>query len=283
MDIAAARTFLEVVRTGSFVNAAAALNLTQTAISARIRVLEEQLGHPVFVRSKTGATLTRAGEQFLRFATVLVQTWENARRAVALPPGSETVVSLGVELSLWNPLLRHWLAWMRQISPDIALRVRIAAADALVEQVQDGALDAAVVYGPPQRPGVAAELLVEERLVLVRTGPNIVPLDPATHVAVDWGEAFEASRRAAFPDQAEPLVAISYGPLALDYLMANGGSAWFRKGFIGPSLSDGSLEIVPDSPEFPYPAHLAYSPRLDPAVLARLRESLRAGVEATLR
>lgn len=43
MDINVARTFLEVVKTGSFVNAAANLNLTQTAVSARIRVLEEQL------------------------------------------------------------------------------------------------------------------------------------------------------------------------------------------------------------------------------------------------
>ena len=100
MDIAAAKTFLEVVRTGSFVNAATALNLTQTAVSARSRVLEEQLGDAVFIRAKTGTTLTRAGEQFRRHATMLVQTWENARRAVALPPGSPMAVTVGVELSL---------------------------------------------------------------------------------------------------------------------------------------------------------------------------------------
>ncbi len=43
MDVAVARTFLEIVRTGSFVGAAANLNLTQTAVSARIRGLETQL------------------------------------------------------------------------------------------------------------------------------------------------------------------------------------------------------------------------------------------------
>src|SRR5262249_12626507 len=58
MDISVARTFLEVVKTGSFVNAAASLNLTQTAVSARIRVLEEQLQRPVFIRNKAGARLT---------------------------------------------------------------------------------------------------------------------------------------------------------------------------------------------------------------------------------
>lgn len=73
MDISIARTFLEVVKTGSFVNAAANLNISQTAVSARIRVLEEQLDRPMFVRNKAGARLTPAGEQFFRFATSLVQ------------------------------------------------------------------------------------------------------------------------------------------------------------------------------------------------------------------
>src|SRR3546814_8881798 len=114
MDISVARTFLEVVKTGSFVSAAANLNLTQTAVSARIRVLEDQLDRPVFTRNKAGAKLTPAGEQFLRFATTLVQVWDRARRAVALPPGRETVVTVGAELSLWSPLLRHWLLWMRR-------------------------------------------------------------------------------------------------------------------------------------------------------------------------
>src|SRR3546814_13986755 len=86
MDISVARTFLEVVKTGSFVNAAVNLNLTQTAVRARIRVLEDQIDRPVFIRNKAGARLTPAGEQFFRFATTLVQGWGREPREVALPP-----------------------------------------------------------------------------------------------------------------------------------------------------------------------------------------------------
>ena len=57
MDITVARTFLEIVKTGSFVRAAANLNITQTAVSARVRVLEEQLDRQLFVRNKAGARL----------------------------------------------------------------------------------------------------------------------------------------------------------------------------------------------------------------------------------
>src|SRR3546814_19419790 len=100
MDISVARTFLEVVKTGSFVSAAANLNLTQTAVSARIRVLDDQLDRPVFTRNKAGANLTPAGEQFLRFATPLVPVWVRARRAVAFPPGPVTFVTSGPPLTL---------------------------------------------------------------------------------------------------------------------------------------------------------------------------------------
>ncbi|WP_225007320.1 MULTISPECIES: LysR family transcriptional regulator [Novosphingobium] len=282
MDIATARTFMEIVRTGSFVNAAAALNLTQTAVSARIRVLEEQLGHQLFVRSKSGASLTLAGERFQRFASDMVFAWDNARRSLASPAGSTTVIALGFEASLWNPLAAHWLHGMRQTHPDFALRVRIGPATTLVEQVAEGTLDAAVVYGAPQQPGLAAELLMEERLVLVRTGPEIAPLDPASHVAIDWGADFDARFRAAFPDFGEPMVAISYGPLALDHLLAHGGSAWFRRGFLRPWLIRGALQLVPDMPEFPYPAHLVHGARLPDGVMVCLREGLRAAAGATL-
>ena len=87
MDTELARTFLEIVSTGSFVRASDRLNVGQTTVSARIRILEQQLGRPLFVRNKGGATLTPEGERFLRYAPAFVQLWQRARHQVALPPG----------------------------------------------------------------------------------------------------------------------------------------------------------------------------------------------------
>jgi DNA-binding transcriptional LysR family regulator len=276
MDISVARTFLEVVKTGSFVNAAANLNLTQTAVSARIRVLEDQLDRPVFVRNKAGARLTPAGQQFFRFATTLVQVWERARRSVALPTGRETVVTIGVELSLWSPLLRHWLLWMHRECPEIAVSTHIDAAERLMAQVQDGSLDIAVIYAAPRRPGVIAELLFEEKLVLVRTTPADRTLGPESHVHIDWGEEFDASYEAAFPDSPQAVVTISYGPLALDYILATGGSGYFRMGVVRSYLEEGRLALVPNSPEFSYSAYAVHSTKADEGVMARIRSGLRA-------
>jgi DNA-binding transcriptional LysR family regulator len=273
MDISVARTFLEVVKTGSFVNAAANLNLTQTAVSARIRSLETQLDRPMFIRNKAGARLTPAGEQFFRFATSLVQVWERARKAVALPPGRDTVVTIGAEPSLWSPLLGHWLLWMRRECPGIAVSARIASSERLMGQVQDGSLAVAVLDAAPQRPGVIAELLFEEKLVLVRTTDR--ELGPEDYVHVDWGEEFTASQHAAFPEMPNTVVSISYGPLALVYIIKVGGCGYFRMSVARPYLEIGLLALVPDSPVLAYPAYAVHSTKADEGLITRIRTGLR--------
>src|SRR6188472_3993797 len=105
MDIELARTFLAIVSAGSFVRAAERLHVSQTTVSARVRSLEQQLRRPLFIRNKTGASLTPAGEQFLRRAPTLVQLWERTRHEVAVPAGRRAVLAVGAELSLWEPLL----------------------------------------------------------------------------------------------------------------------------------------------------------------------------------
>ena len=280
MDITTARTFLEIVKTGSFVGAARNLNVTQTAVSARIRTLEQQLDRTVFVRNKAGAKLTPAGDQFLRFATSLVQIWDRARRSVAIAPGRETVVTIGAELSQWNPLMRDWLVWMRREYPELAISAHIDSADRLMGQVQEGALDIAILYAAPARPGIISELLFEERLVLVRTGPADEPLNPQDHVDVDWGEDFAASYHAAFPDVPPGTVSISYGPLALDFVLARGGSGYFRMAAVRPYLESGRMTLVPDSPEFSYSAYAVHSASADESVMGRVRRGLRAAAKS---
>src|ERR1041385_5619604 len=106
MDIELARTFLEIVSTGSFIKAAGRLHVAQTTVSARVRLLEQLLGRPLFVRNKAGATLTPAGEQFLRFAPAFVQLWQGTRHQVAVPPGHRAVLTVGSEVSIWELMTR---------------------------------------------------------------------------------------------------------------------------------------------------------------------------------
>ena len=135
MDINLARTFLAIVETGSFLRAAERLHVTQTAVSARVKALEELLGRKLFVRNKSGATLTPAGVRFRRSASTLVQVWERARQQVGMPPGRRAVLTVGCEISLWDPLLLNWLLFMRTSAPHFALRTEVGFPDDLLNRV----------------------------------------------------------------------------------------------------------------------------------------------------
>src|SRR5690606_25025232 len=144
LDILLAKTFLEIAATKSFVAAAGRLNVTQTAVGARVRALEAHLGQQLFIRNKSGARLTPAGERFVAHAETLIQVWDQARRQVGLPVERVDAVSVGAEPGLWAPLLADWLGWMRQRAPAVQLRADVDTAPRLLEAVQNGGLDLAV-------------------------------------------------------------------------------------------------------------------------------------------
>ena len=282
MDLNLARTFLEIVATRSFVRAAERLHVTQTAVSARVRALEEELGRPLFVRNKAGASLTPAGERFLRYAQTLVQVWERARHQVSVPTGRRALVTVGCEVSLWDPLLLHWLLWMREAAPQLALRTEVGFSGALLDQVAEGTLDIAVVYAPQHRPGLQVELLIAERLVFVTTARGGQAPKPADYVYVDWGREFAAQHALAHPALANAPVFAGLGPLGREYILQAGGSGYFRESVVRSHLASGRLRLVKGAPVFMYPAYAVHAEDADPKVVAPALAALRHVAQAAI-
>ncbi|MGE3163265.1 MAG: LysR family transcriptional regulator, partial [Burkholderiales bacterium] len=239
MEIALARTFLEIVGSGSFIRAAERLHVTQTAVSVRVRTLESMLGRKLFERSKSGASLTAAGEEFLRFAPSLVHLWERARHQVAVPAGRRAVIAVGGELSLWDPLLIEWMVWMRRSAPQLAVRARVVLPEPLMDQVGSGVVDIGVLYAPQQRPGLKVELLLKEKLVLVTTARGGKAVRGADYIYVDWGPDFAAQHNLSYPELSSPGTYVDLGPLGLQYILRAGGSGYFRRKSVAPYLRAG--------------------------------------------
>lgn len=259
MDIDRARTFLEIVHSGSFLKAADRLHVTQTTVSARIRTLEEEIGRQLFIRNRNGARLTPAGKEFERFAQSFVQIWERARHQLAIPAGRTSVIAVGGELSLWNPLLLDWLVWMKRAEPEIAIHAHVGVPDQLQEQLRTGVLDIALLYAPKLLPGFRVTLLVEEQLVLVRSKAPAEEAESPEYVHVDWGPMFAAQHGVNAASSGRPGLMVGLGPLGLNYILRAGGMGYFRKGAVLPHIDAGELERVAHAPEFTYPAYAVYA------------------------
>lgn len=257
MDTEVARTFLLINETGSFKEAAERLNVTQSTVSARIKLLEETLGRPVFNRSKAGVHTTQAGVQFLRNAEVMVRTWEQARQEVALPQGLRGLIRVGGQFTLWEHFVLKLIPILRKSAPDTAVRAEVGQPDRLSQRLLDGMIDVAVMYAPQNRSRLVVETLLTDKLIYLSTDPKAKPGQDAGYVMIDWGPEFFVDYAAAFPGMDAPLVSVNHGPLAMRYILENGGSAYFPVRMARPYLRRGRLHRI-DAPEFSRPIHMAY-------------------------
>lgn len=276
MDITLLRTFLEVAATGSFVSAAERLFVTQSAVSLRIRRLEDSLGKPLFLRSKAGATLTPAGEAFERYALSLVKIWEEARQQIAVPQGFTASLSIGAQYSLWPRLGFPWLDALRKTLPQVSLRSEIGMPDRLTRFLVEGMTQMALLYTPQARPGLALERVVEEDLVMVAAWPGATLEDlSGRYVFVDWGPEFVHAHAINLPKLTSPGLTMALGSLAARYLIGRGLAGYLPARAVKEHLETGALHLVANAPMFPYPAWLVWREDLDPAIAAPALAALR--------
>ena len=155
MDRHQLAAFDQVVREGSFTRAAVALGLGQPAVSARLKVLEDELGGTLFTRGRRVA-LTALGESFLPYARraleVLDEGVEVARRAQVGQRGCVRLASLG---SLAGGLLGPALAAFAREYPEVECVIRSGNHERVVSLLLDGVVDLGLVTWPCTEAGSA--------------------------------------------------------------------------------------------------------------------------------
>ncbi len=273
MDIELARTFLAIVRCGSFIAAAEQLCITQTAVTARVKNLEGQLHCPLFVRNRAGASLTVHGERFVHYAHQLLQTWEAARSALPLPESVQVQVRLAAETSLWNPLLKDWFALLSQQPISYAVDASVHDANTLRAKLESGELDAVLMHEPHYWPGLQVEQLLEEKLVQVQ---SVVQSEP--YIYVDWGALFRQQHDAILPEHAHSALRCNLGPLALHTILQEGGRGYFRTRVVEPHIAEGTLQRVAQAPEFSWPVYIVYADKQSCAALQHALSVLKTSI-----
>lgn len=258
MDTELARTFLAVVDAGNFVAAAERLHVTQSTVSARIQTLEQLLRCTLFVRNKSGATLTAAGRQFQKHALILVRTVAQARHEVGIVRGFSATLTVGGRIGLWEEYLLLWLPEMRALLPDIAIHAESALEPELMQGLVEGRIDIGVMYTPQSRPGLKVERLFEDQLILVSTISDSAPVPQEGYVYIDWGPEFYARHMASFPDFTGASLTANIGWLGLQHVLENGGSGYFSRRIVEPHLQRGRLHVVAGAPDFSMPAYVVY-------------------------
>lgn len=170
MDLTRLQYFVAVAEAGSFSRAAAALHLSQPALSRQVLQLEEELSQRLLDRTGRGVVATESGQALLGHARAIFARADEARAdmldrqqhprgriAIGLPPRVAHVLAA----DLVQRFLQEFPEASISVEEDLSIRLR--------EWLVAGRVDLAVLFDPPPTPQVHTETLIREPLVLIST------------------------------------------------------------------------------------------------------------------
>ncbi|AUX74212.1 HTH-type transcriptional regulator HdfR [Erwinia pyrifoliae] len=242
MDTELLKTFLEVSKTRHFGRAAEALYLTQSAVSFRIRQLENQLGVGLFTRHRNNIRLTPAGERLLPYAENLMSTWLMAKKEVAHTQLHHEL-SIGASASLWETCLTPWLQTLYEKHENLHIEARIAQRNLLVKQLHERQLDLLIATEAPKMDELASQKIGHIALSLFRSR-NSNKNEKYPYIRMDWGADFH--QHAGFLTGADdvPVLSTTSAHLTRQLLHTTGACAFLPQAWCQEYRD---LMVVPDT------------------------------------
>ncbi|MCS3976441.1 DNA-binding transcriptional LysR family regulator [Bradyrhizobium japonicum] len=166
MELRQMQYFLCLAEEKNVTRAARQLNIVQPALSMQIAKLEAELGQKLFDRSVHGMNLTSAGEALVRLTAPIVRDAEHARQEMAQLGGRISGrVSVGLITSVAQSTMASSSAAVASRYPEITLSACEGYTETLVDWVNTGQLDFALINVPRRKTPLAAHHIMDEEMV----------------------------------------------------------------------------------------------------------------------
>ena len=183
MNISQLETLLTISRTMSFRKAGEVLNLTQPAVSAQIKSLEDEF-KTILVNRSQPVTLTDRGQVFLNHAIRILSIVEELKQKLSdlnqIPQGH---ILLGTTSSIAIQILPRVLAYFQNQFPLIKTTIHSMPSSQVMTSVENGSVDLGITYLTERNPNVQTSALYYDTFELVVSPSH--PLAGLKHVSID--------------------------------------------------------------------------------------------------
>ncbi len=260
MDTELLRTFLEVSKTRHFGRASENLYLTQSAVSFRIRQLENLVGVALFSRQRNNIMLTPAGERLLPYAETILTSWQMALQDVGVATAQRLQLSVGATSNIWDSCLQPMLPRIAQRFSGLALRTEVSTQIALTRALLEGHLDLIVLFDPPKVSEITTVQVgaISLRLISHQPQAHIDAIDQLGYIFLDWGTAFNFQHARLFPKPIAPILHTGQSLIALEFLLNHGGAAFLPDNLVSAYIEAGKLHQVEGVPPLERKVFAAY-------------------------
>jgi LysR family transcriptional regulator, nitrogen assimilation regulatory protein len=172
MELRQLRYFVSVVDAGSITRACDSLHVVQSAVSHQLRLLEQELGSSLLLRTGLGVSPTPSGIALYSHARTILRQVEDAKSCVAFEESHITgAVAIGIAGSTSQLCAVPILAAVRATYPNVTLSVHEGASNALVASLLAGKIDIAIVYASDATEKLDTLSVVLEPLFFATTDP----------------------------------------------------------------------------------------------------------------
>jgi DNA-binding transcriptional LysR family regulator len=159
MNLRFVEAFFWVATLKSVSRAAEKLHLTQSAMSARIAALEDEVGALLLDRQEKQVRLTTAGARFLVYAQKFLELQKELKAEMGASQSLATTLRLGAIESVLHSWLIPWLEHLRKERPELELELTVETTPMLMDQVQRGAQDIVFAVLPAAGEGIRHQVL----------------------------------------------------------------------------------------------------------------------------
>jgi|TARA_R110001583_G_scaffold157004_1_gene308918 DNA-binding transcriptional LysR family regulator len=241
MDIRVFKTFLQVTETRHFGRAAENLFITQAAVSARIKQLEEFYDSHLFIRDKNNLKLTPAGEMLIAHANLMIEQMEQSKQSIALAKQQKIKFDIAATPNVWDAFLSSRLNKSIEFFQQVSLGMEISARESIQRKLADKTLDLGLLVDPIKNTDFNNELIGYFELALVSTSEDYHELIEQ-YVFVDWGLTFQKEH--ALHHKFQPALRTSTAMIALEVILTQGGFAYLPIELVAPMVESETLFVI---------------------------------------
>jgi len=228
MDIELLKTFMMVRELGHFGKTAKNFGITQSAVSLRIKQLEDEIDAPLFNRYRNNLQLTTAGERLVLYAEKIISEWEKAKIDISMRQQARRIVRFGASNGFCSILLKHSIGQIYKNVDNIILKAMTMVEENIRRNLREKGLDIAIMYEPMRDTMFTSVPFSSVELVLVSSQQNLTVEDVLNgrYVSIEWGSFFNTQFLEMSAMMSQPVIMASDCDFALQFILDHGGSAY---------------------------------------------------------
>lgn len=266
MDFEQLKTFVSLANNKNFTRTAEEMNVVQSTVTARIKLLEEEVGETLFIRETRNVEITDSGKVFLTYAVQTLEIMNEGIKTARIQSRYNNSLVIGGMNSLWDTPIFDQIHCFQSSNPKTAIRLITGHSKDIIEKIQYGLIDVGFVYSPPRSNLFDVNMIREESILLVGSTQlvekigTVKPEDlkeiPFIHY--NWGEEFSEWFEAEIGKHEAMRYRVDHTRIALRLMLKGDGIGFMLESITEKYKREESLSHIPFTPRKKVPKRKVY-------------------------